>query len=117
MKDIEALKEKYKEYLSEGIIRHYCARYQYDRDTAIYKLCINFDKETESVDSKSIALKAIQGMRSISPKVAGLEIRERDTIQKISSLESEIKNLKLLLEKQQVPKGFWNKVKWLFRNN
>lgn len=102
----------------------------------------NYKKEVESTKAKEIALKCIKAIRLLTPQIAGVVQREKDWMHKINRIESkvnslefsvkdmkeEMENQKLTFKKALVtlielqarnkpPKGFWNRIKWIFKKN
>lgn len=90
---------------SDEAVRTYSSRLQINLCDAKKRLEENYKKEVESVDSKEIALRLSNAMKVLSPKMMGLELRERDreelakrAISKVDSVvakcESMIENAK-----------------------
>ena len=107
MSDLSALKEKHKDFLTEDAIKYYSIKHSLDREEAILKLIANFEKESNSVDARAIALKAMSGIRLMSPKVTGIEQREKDLWYEIRQLKGQVSglenNIKKILEKLDEP--------------
>jgi len=127
---------KYSEFLTEDVIKAYCGQFRVGRDEAKARLIEGFKNE-ELIDPRHVALKAMKGFRLLAPKFAGLDNRVKDCMHyvdsmrstvdgmksTISSMEEQLKKQKeifksaiTLMEQNAVPKGFWNKIKWLLKD-
>lgn len=98
---IAGLKEKYKELLTEDTIKHYSLKLCISPDEAVLRLCANFEKEESSVDAKAIALNAMKGIRILSPKVNGMEQRERSIESRLRLAERNLKSINMEIEEQK----------------
>lgn len=73
----ELLKKLAQEPSEEAIV-HYKERFGVDLNEAKRRIEENYRREIESVDHKEIALRLSNAMKIISPKLMGLEFREKD---------------------------------------
>ena len=120
---------KWAEFLTEDVIKAFCTQFRVGREEAKAKLIEGFKKE-ELIDPRHVALKAMKGIRLLSPKMAGLDNRVKDCMREIEIFLSQISDVQEqlkeqrhtfktaieLMEKNTVPRGFWNKIKWLMKN-
>lgn len=142
MKDFKELEEKYKDCLTEDVIKHYSLKYNLNREEAKKKLINDFENEAEEVNPRVIALKAMKGIRVLSSQIIGVVEREKDLTHRVQKLEGQLsyvmnivddlknkveentdvfkKTVTLLMEsinkhkKQSLLKRIWNKIKWIF---
>ena len=87
--------------IQEEVVSSYALKEGLDLTEARKRLESNYKKEVEQVDAKEIALKCLKAIRSISPKVTGMEMREQDSILKIRGLEGTVRGLKNRLDAQE----------------
>lgn len=120
---------KYSEFLTEDVIKAYCSQFRVGRDEAKSRLIEGFKNE-ELIDPRHVALKAMKGIRLLSPKFAGLDNRVKDCMYHLDVFKSQVSIVEKELEKQKqtfkevievmeqntIPKGFWNKIKWLLKD-
>ena len=77
--------------VDKSVVQQYAIENNVSHKEALEKLRENYEKEVHKVDFKQIALRAIQGMRTMSPKLTGLEQREVESQHRIKTLEAELK--------------------------
>ena len=127
--------EKYSEFLTEDVIKAYCGQFSVGRDEAKARLVEGFKNE-ELIDPRHVALKAMKGIRLLSPKVAGLNNRIKDCVYHVDSMRTKVSSFEgkmldiekqlikqreafkaaiRILEESAAPTGFWNKIKWLLK--
>lgn len=63
---------------TEEAVQQYSNRFHIDLEAAKARLQDNYKKEIESVDHKEIALRLSNAYKILSPKLMGLEFREKD---------------------------------------
>lgn len=63
---------------TEEAVKQYSNRFHIDIDAAKARLQDNYKKEIESVDHKEIALRLSNAFKVMSPKLMGLEFREKE---------------------------------------
>lgn len=121
---MEELEVKYKSFLTEDAIKAYSSMKRVSRQEAKEMLIKSFEFEENHIDIREIALKAMKGIRLLSPKTAGLELREKDTILEIKKLKSQVSSLKAenekitqlleeLVKEKLKPKKEYNPIKWI----
>ena len=77
-------------YVNPAIVKEYALEHDITQKEARQKLRENYEYEVSKVDFRKLTLRAIDGLRQMSPKVSGLELREHDTIIRIQELERKV---------------------------
>jgi len=76
-----------------SVVQAYAVKHNIKQKEAREKLKANYEKESKKVDFRVLTLRAIDGMRSISPKVTGLENRDVDNQMRLKKMESLIDDI------------------------
>lgn len=60
------------------IVKAYASKYKISIESAKKRLDAKYQEEVNNVDAKEIALKCIKSIRTLAPRVHGVELRETD---------------------------------------
>ena len=71
-----------------SVVQEYAIKHNIKQKEARERLKANYEKESKKVDFRVLVLKAIDGMRSISPKVTGLENRDVEKQIRLKEIEA-----------------------------
>ena len=121
--------------IDPSIVQEYAKKYNISHEDALKKLRENYEKEVSKIDNRQLSLRCMRGLREVSPKVAGLEQRQNDLLDRTITLEnfvnlhsrqiSEVHDLLKILKpaldnlinKEPWYIRLWNKVKCLIKKN
>ena len=76
-----------------SVVQAYAIKHNIKQKEAREKLKANYEKESQKVDFRTLTLRAIDGMRSISPKVTGLENRDVEKQIRLKEIESMVSDI------------------------
>ena len=76
-----------------SVVQAYAIKHNIKQKEAREILKDNYEKESQKVDFRDLTLRAIDGMRSISPKVSGLENRDVEKQIRIKEIEAMVKDI------------------------
>lgn len=98
---LEYYKNKHAALLDEAVIKQYSLSRRVSRDRAIIELIYNFETEENFIDPKAIAIQAMKAIRQELPKLNGLVLREKDTLDNVKQLKRDVTMLRQSLDEQQ----------------